>query len=99
VLVYPLRCRRCHRPIRRPGDHRARQLHHHCYVAARAAGELDQYPLLRSLVDPVRRAELEAQGLPTVTIALRLDVTTSAVRVARCRARRAAPPGDQSPPA
>lgn len=90
LIRYPMKCRLCGRTIQRADQHRARGLHHHCYARERTAGRLDQYPPLRRRVDHDQLAALEAQGLPTATIAARFDVSPSAIRTARCRARRAA---------
>jgi len=83
----PDRCRRCGRPFTPSRPHRTRGLHNGCWTSAWHAGETHLYPRTRNLIDPDAIAELEAAGLDTATIALRLNVTTAGVRQHRRRRR------------
>jgi len=86
----PARCRRCGQPFTARRPHRTRGLHNGCWTSAWHAGETHLYPPVRVTINPDELVALEAAGLDTATIALKLGVSTAGVRQHRRRRRRAA---------
>ncbi|MBB3053559.1 hypothetical protein FHS23_004613 [Prauserella isguenensis] len=89
MLHRPGACRRCGRPFTARRRHATRGLDQTCRTAAAAEGVLHTYPPVRPAIDPDQLATLEAAGLDTTAIALRLGVTSAGVRQHRRRRRRA----------